>query len=107
MMDEKNIYVVGSSEFVLGFRLAGIKNVVEIEEVDVNAYMKVMDEIVGKEDVGLIVVDALDFKKLPSGKRAELESLKRPIILTLSKEMVASESLRKKIIQAIGVDLLK
>lgn len=106
-MDEKNIYVVGDSEFVLGFRLAGIKNVVELEGDDANSYEKVLDEVVNREDAGLVIVDASDFNKLSSRKKSELESLKRPIILALSKEIVASENLRRKITQAIGVDLLK
>ena len=106
-MDTKNIYVVGCPEFVLGFRLAGIKNVIEMDSTDINKYMEVLDEIVEKEDAGLVIVDALDFDKVPARKRAELESIKRPIMVALSKRMVASDSLRNKIVQAVGVDLLK
>jgi V/A-type H+-transporting ATPase subunit F len=106
-MEEKSIYVVGNPEFMLGFRLAGIKNIREVDSTDMDAYIETLDEIVGREDAGLVIVDGSDFEKVPIRKRTELESLRRPIIVTLSKKMVASESLRNKIIQAVGVDLLK
>ncbi len=106
-MEEKSIYVVGNPDFVLGFRLAGIKNVVEKDSTNLEAYMEALEDITQREDSGIIIVDGEDFERVPLKKRAELESLKRPIIVTLSKKMTASESLRNKIIQAVGVDLLK
>ncbi len=106
-MAEKQIYVVGNPDFALGFRLAGIKNVIEIESFEPKEYERALENIVKKGDAGLLIVDASDFNSLSERKRTEFESLKLPVILALSADIVASENLRRKVVQAIGVDLLK
>ncbi len=106
-MKQKKVWVVGSYDFTLGFRLAGVKDVVEVRHGDIQTLEKKLDEVVERDDVGIIIVREDEFKQLPKRKRAVLENLTEPIIIPLSEKMEGSDVLRSKIIQAVGVDLLK
>ena len=106
-MRMKKVWVVGSYDFTLGFRLAGVKDVVEVRHGDVKGFERKLEEIVRREDAGIIIVREEEFNQLPKRKRTALENLTEPIIIPLSEKMGGSEVLRNKIIQAVGVDLLR
>ncbi len=94
------IAVVGGSEFVLGFRLAGIKKALEVEEAPNEVVRKVMED----EDVGIIIIDQKTIDKLDERTREDVEMSVSPVAVILSEES-SQESLRKMIKKSIGVDL--
>jgi len=96
------IAVIGSSEFALGFQLAGIRNVVELGENE-NPSEKIK-ELTCKPEISIIVTEENLMKKVSEDERMKLEALIKPVIVVLSREL-AAENLRKSIIKAIGVDL--
>lgn len=96
------IAVIGNSEFALGFELAGIRNILEIEENE--DPLEKLRELVAKPEISIIVTEENLMKKISEDDRMKLEALIKPVLVVLSKELTA-ESLRRSIIRAIGVDL--
>lgn len=98
-----NIGVVGTNEFVLGFRLAGIRHVAEATQANFLATVKHMME---QQDLGIIVVDEKLLNLLESSDIYDLERSVRPVIIGVS-ESAASDNLRRMIKKSVGVDLWK
>jgi len=96
------VAVVGGEEFVLGFRLAGVRktHAVAAERVE-----EKITQVIADPDVGILVLSTDDLARLSHGMRRRLESLARPVVITIGK--FQQEDLRTKIKRAIGVDLLK
>ena len=94
--------VVGSNEFIVGFQLAGIKNVVESGD-------KPFDDIKrfkGSRDIGIVVVDEKIMEKLDIHQKLEIESSVDPVFIPLSAKS-EQDSLKGLIKKSIGVDLWK
>jgi V/A-type H+-transporting ATPase subunit F len=98
------IAVIGSGEFVLGFRLAGIKKTyaAEGEERLKAAIQRAMDD----PDVGILVLSTADFERIPVRLRTTLENSIRPTVVAIGSEE-GGISLREKIKRSVGVDLWK
>jgi V/A-type H+/Na+-transporting ATPase subunit F len=94
------VAVIGSSEFILGFQMAGIRNTFE---VDLDPYRK-MKELMARDDIGIIITEEPLMKNLDEHDRNEIESSVKPVVIVLS-EQASSESLRKMIRKSIGIDL--
>jgi len=92
--------VVGSSKFVLGFQLAGIRNTIEADETS----LKLFRECMQNQSVGIIITDEETMEKFDEHDRLQIESSVRPVVIILS-ETASSDSLRKMIKKSIGVDL--
>lgn len=94
--------VVGRDDFVLGFRLAGVRKVFAVApeefETKVNA---VLDD----PSVGILVVSTEDLQRASHGTRRRLETVPRPVVIAVGGQQ--EEDLRTKVKRAIGVDLLK
>ena len=102
-MDEekkKNIAVIGSEEFTLGFQLAGITKTYNPGD----KYTEKIQELVERDDLGILVADEQDMKQLPKRVRSTVESSVEPVVVTLS-ETAESERLQEKIKKAIGADI--
>ncbi|MFC1754735.1 V-type ATP synthase subunit F [Thermoproteota archaeon] len=97
--------VIGTPEFTLGFRLAGISKVIDIEDND-NADKKIA-ELMGDEGIGIMIVDEHTINSLSERIRETVESSVKPVSVVVSTEASAQEALRKMIIKSIGVDLWK
>ncbi len=93
---------MGSQEFVLGFQLAGIRNVFEASKDP----LKDIDEIKKKKDIGIVVIEENILESLDSHDRSDIEDSISPVFVPLS-EIAEQESLRKLIKKSIGVDLWK
>ncbi|MCL7410931.1 MAG: V-type ATP synthase subunit F [Methanosarcinaceae archaeon] len=95
--------VVGDSEFITGFRLAGIKKIFEVNddnlESTVNGTLK-------DSEIGILVMHDDDINKLPEILRGTLNDSVEPTIVTLG-GTGESSNLRDKIKQSVGVDLWK
>ena len=97
------IAVVGRSDFVVGFRLAGVRKTYEAR-TDKELESKIRDCLNDRE-LGIIVLHADDIKKLPQGLQKVVDESVEPTFIAIgSKE---DTGLREKIKRAIGVDLWK
>ncbi|MBL7055425.1 V-type ATP synthase subunit F [Candidatus Woesearchaeota archaeon] len=95
-----NVAVLGSNEFVVGFQLAGIKNIVEATDDHFND----IKEIKNKEGVGIVVLEQKIMDSLDEVQRQEVEDSVEPVFIPVSIEL-EQESLKRLIKKSIGVDL--
>jgi len=97
------IAVVGHDDFVLGFRLAGIRKIYDTTSDDLEAKIqKVLDD----RTVGILVVNNDDIQKLSPQMRKILDESVEPTVIAIGGEG-ESTNLREKIKQSVGVDLWK
>lgn len=93
------IIAIGQSEFVLGFRLAGITTLETHDaRADFETYM-------AEPEIGIIITDDVTMDTLPPDFREKIEAAVKPVIVVLSRDATSNETLRKKIKKSIGVDL--
>ncbi|WP_410507741.1 V-type ATP synthase subunit F [Methanosarcina hadiensis] len=97
--------VIGKSEFVTGFRLAGISKV--YETTDTNTVESSVKTVLQDKSVGILVMHNDDISDLPEVLRKNLNESVQPTVVALGGSGSGSMSLREKIKQAVGVDLWK
>ena len=93
------IAVAGSSEFTLGFRLAGIKKVIDAPSQDEIA------QLMKDEALGIVIIDQETCDSVSEHMREDMISSIKPVVVTVSAK--PQEELRKMIMRSIGVDLLR
>lgn len=98
------IAVVGTSEFVLGFRLAGVRKTyaAETDERLVEQINRVLQDM----DVGILVLKGSDMGRLPQRLRIALENSVKPTVIAIGGEE-GGLSMRERIKRSVGVDLWK
>jgi len=98
------IAVIGNSEFILGFRLAGITKTyaAESEEKVVEYVNRVLDN----SSIGILVLNSSDMAKIPVRLRTTLENSVHPTVITLGEEE-GGLSMRERSKRSVGVDLWK
>lgn len=96
------IAVIGTDDFVTGFRLAGIKNTVAVE----NNFDEKINEILNKEEIGVIVAEQEELDKTSVKTKRTLDKLITPVLITLSSKGKETD-LRELIKRTVGVDLWK
>ena len=96
------IAVIGSSGFTLGFRLAGIRNIHEINGKD--ELIPTIQNILNDREIGVLVIHNDDLASLPENFQNMLDNLVTPTTIALG-GTGESSNLRDKIKQAVGVDL--
>ena len=95
------IAVVGTEEFVTGFRLAGIRKVYAVApDKLVETLVKVMDE----QDVGILAVHTKDLEKLPTQLRTKMMESVDPVVIPVGPD---EGDMRDKVRRAMGIDLYK
>ena len=102
MMEEKKkkqIAVIGSEEFTLGFELAGVKQIYGKEN-----YQEDMKELLQSDDIGIVVAEKSDVDELPQRIQKTVDASVEPVVVKLS-ETPATEELGDKIKRAIGIDI--
>ncbi len=97
------IAVVGSGDFVIGFRLAGIRKIYEASPGELEAKI---ESLLTDKTVGILVVHDGDLKKLSSQMQKILDESVEPTVIAIGGKG-ESTSLREKIKQSVGVDLWK
>ena len=98
------IAVIGNSEFILGFRLAGIRKTYAAENDE-----KLIEHITSAlkdTDVGILVIRSSDMEKVPRKLRVTLENSVRPTVIAIGAEE-GGLSMRERIKRSVGVDLWK
>ncbi|OGD46616.1 V-type ATP synthase subunit F [Candidatus Bathyarchaeota archaeon RBG_16_57_9] len=95
------IAVVGTEEFVTGFRLAGIRKVYAVApDKLVETIVKVMDE----EDVGILALYTKDLEKLPPQLRTKMMESVDTVVIPVGLD---EGDMRDKVRRAMGIDLYK
>jgi len=99
-----DIAVIGNSEFVLGFRLAGIRKTysTESDEKLVEYITKVLDD----GTIGILVLQNKDMNRIPRRLQTTLENSVKPTVIAVGGEE-GGLSMREKIKRSVGVDLWK
>ena len=96
-----DIAVLGSNEFVLGFRLGGVKRVYVVKP---EKYEEKLLELIADNSIGVLAIDSNDLEVLsPNGRKKATESI-APVVVMVGAE---EGDLREKVKRAIGVDLYK
>jgi Archaeal/vacuolar-type H+-ATPase subunit F len=95
------IAVIGKEEFVLGFRLAGLKRVFIADESN---YQSKIGEAMSNPNIGILAVDAKDLDYLPTNVRTKVLDSIQPVVVPVGGD---ESDLREKVKRAIGVDLYK
>jgi V/A-type H+-transporting ATPase subunit F len=96
-----DIAVLGSNEFVLGFRLGGVKRVYTVKPEN---YEQKLLELISDSTIGVLAIDSNDTEMLsPNGRKKATESIAPVVVMVGAKE----GDLREKVKRAIGVDLYK
>lgn len=96
--------VIGSSEFIVGFRLAGIRKIYAAD--DEEKVRENVTRVLEDEDVGILVMTSKDMEKLPPRLRTTLENSVRPTVIAIGQEE-GGMSMRDRIKRSVGVDLWK
>ena len=95
------IAVIGSEEFTLGFRLAGIRRVFV---ANADNYQDLMLEAMSQPTIGILAVDAGDLVNLSHVVRQRVMDSIQPVVVPVGGD---ESDLREKVKRAIGVDLYK
>ena len=95
------IAVVGTEEFVTGFRLAGIRKVYAVSpDKLIETVVRVMDE----QDVGILAVYTKDLERLPAQLRTKMMESVDPVVIPVGLD---EGDMRDKVRRAMGIDLYK
>ena len=94
--------VIGSNEFIVGFQLAGIRNVMEATDKPLNDLQNIRND----REVGIVVVEEKIMENLEQHQRLEIEDSVDPVFIPVS-EKAEQGSLRRLIKRSVGVDLWK
>ena len=96
------IGVIGSEDFTIGFRLAGVRDAFVATPQDYEARLQ---QALANKDLGILVVDSIDVDRLPANvKRKALDSIE-PVVIQMGE--ASGADLREKVRNAIGIDLYK
>jgi V/A-type H+-transporting ATPase subunit F len=98
------IAVIGNSEFILGFRLAGIRKTYAAESDE--KLTEHIHAVLADGSVGILVLNSSDMERIPRRLRATLEESVRPTVIAIGGEE-GGLSMREKIKRSVGVDLWK
>jgi V/A-type H+-transporting ATPase subunit F len=97
------IAIVGNSDFVIGFRLAGIRKTYDASAGELEVKIQ---SVLNDKNVGILVVHDDDMKKLSLHMQKTLDDSVEPTVIAIGGKG-ESTNLREKIKQAVGVDLWK
>ncbi len=96
-----DIAVIGSEEFVLGFRLAGLRCVYITDDSN---YKDRILEAMAEPSIGILAADGKDLETLPHNIRQRVMDSIQPVVVPVGSD---ESDLREKVKRAIGVDLYK
>jgi V/A-type H+/Na+-transporting ATPase subunit F len=98
------IAVIGNSEFILGFRLAGIRKTYAIENDE--ELTECITSALSDSEVGILVLNSSDMDRVSRRLRTTLEDSVKPTVIAIGGE-VGGLSMRERIKRSVGVDLWK
>jgi V/A-type H+-transporting ATPase subunit F len=95
------IAVMGSPQFTLGFRLAGVRRIFDATSED--DLERAARSAVSDNSISILVLETGDLNRLSPRTRHELVASVNPTVVAVG--MQEDSTLREKIKQAVGVDL--
>jgi V/A-type H+-transporting ATPase subunit F len=98
------IAVIGNSEFILGFRLAGIKKTYAAESDE--KLSEYINNVLHDGNIGILVLNSRDMDRVPRRLRTTLENSVKPTVIAIGGEE-GGLSMRDRIKRSVGVDLWK
>ncbi len=96
------IVVIGSREFLIGFKLAGLKEVYATEEVSAE---ETFNALLTRKESGVVVTDGMTFDSLNRKLQEQLRRSVQPVLVVLHDGKEADDDLREAIKTAMGVDI--
>jgi V/A-type H+-transporting ATPase subunit F len=102
-----NIVVVGDRATCTGYRLAGVRDVFPVEEGDAE---KAIEELLGKEEVGIIIINEAVLESLGRKTKAVIERTAKPSVVAvpgMGGPLEYGESLKEMVKKALGFELMK
>jgi vacuolar-type H+-ATPase subunit F/Vma7 len=93
--------VIGDEQFVLGFKLLGIKKNRSI--INDKEFEDGLIEMFRDKEVGIIIIQPEYYKILSTKTKLRVDTSVKPTVIVLGEKL--SDILRDKIRQVIGVDL--
>ena len=96
--------MIGNGEFILGFRLAGIKKTYTAENDE--KLSELITSALHDTNVGILVLNSGDMGRIPRRLRTTLEKSVKPTVIAIGGEEEGL-SMREKIKRSVGVDLWK
>jgi V/A-type H+/Na+-transporting ATPase subunit F len=101
----KDIGVMGSPDFVLGFNLAGVRRTYPV--ADPQEAARTLEKVLAKGDnLGILIVQSADMAQLPPLLRKKASESLEPVIVAMG-EGAGQDDLREKVKRAIGIDIVK
>jgi len=100
----KKLAVIGDIDFNIGFMLAGIPDTYEVKSDE--DIIKAVEDVLKREDVGVVIIRQEYLQKLPPVLRREIDEKVEPTFVSVG-GTGGVEEIREKIRKAIGVDLWK
>ncbi len=97
------IAVIGHNDFVIGFRLAGIRKIYDTTSDNIEEKIQ---SLLNDKTVGILVIHNEDLKKLSPHMQKVLDDSVEPTVIAIGGKG-ESTNLREKIKQSVGVDLWK
>lgn len=98
------VAVIGNSEFILGFRLAGIRKTYSADSNE--KLIEYITSALNDESVGILVLNSSDMERIPRRLRVTLENSVTPTVIAIGAEE-GRLSMRERIKRSVGVDLWK
>ncbi len=98
------IAVIGSSEFIVGFRLAGVRKIYAAE--DEERLKRHIHNVLADCEVGILVMDSRDMDRISQRLRTTLENSVKPTVIAIGVQE-GGMSMRERIKRSVGVDLWK
>lgn len=96
------IAVIGDDEFTVGFRLAGIRRIINVTKDTLSdETVKALED----KSIGILVLNRDDVAKLPVRIRDKVENTVKPVCVVLSKDSASEDDLRRKVKKSIGIDV--
>ncbi len=94
------IAVVGNRDFILGFKLAGIRNTIVEDNIE-----EKVSALLSEKEFSILVLHDEDYKKLSSALKKRIHDTIKPVVISVGKS--EEDDLRDKIKRVVGIDLYK
>jgi len=94
------IAVVGNRDFILGFKLAGIRDTIVVDDAE-----EKVSALLDQKEFNILVLHDEDYKNLSPVLRKRIHDSVKPVVISVGKR--EEDDLRDKIKRVIGIDLYK
>jgi len=100
-----NIIVIGDAPLVMGFKLAGLENTVQVSQEE---YQKELEKTLANKEYGIIITNELMLNQIDWRLKKKLDGMAYPVIVPMpdfSGKSTEVDEIRNLIKRALGFDL--